>query len=135
MEMPASWDPSFSVGHDLMDNQHKHLLSICSRVARMVDDESHAATLQFHEALHDRADYTRNHFAAEEALLRDCSYTHLDAHVAEHSDCLTRLTDFLYAASHGVIAKNELHDFLVNWWANHVSSSDLQYAAYLRSAG
>ena len=25
MEMPASWDPSFSVGHDLMDNQHKHI--------------------------------------------------------------------------------------------------------------
>ena len=135
METPASWDPSFSVGHELMDNQHKHLLSIYSRVARLIDDESHAAALQFHEALHDLAEYTRNHFAAEEALLQECNYPGLKAHVAEHSDCLTRLTDFLYAASHGVIAKNEMHDFLLKWWANHVISSDRHYAAFLRPAG
>jgi len=134
METPASWDASFSVGHALMDSQHKQLLSICSRVVRMVDDESRAAASQFHEALHDLADYTRTHFAAEEALLRDCRYPKLSAHVAEHSDCLNRLTDFLYAASHGVIAKNELHDFLTNWWTDHVRSSDAAYAAYLQPA-
>ena len=134
MDTPESWDPRFSVGHDLLDSQHRQLLSICAAVAAMVGTARVDSSERFHEALHELAQYARTHFDLEETLMRRCGYPELDRHIAEHSDCLKRLTDFLYAASHDVLAPEELHRFLSNWWTHHVCNSDARYAPYLRAA-
>ena len=135
MPIPTSWDSSFSVGNDLMDSQHQRLLSICSKVAALVADDESAAAEGYHEALHDLAEYTRAHFSAEEALLRNCNYPQLNAHMAEHSECLEQLNDFLLAASQGVIAREQLHRFVSNWWVNHVRDTDTRYREFLRASG
>jgi hemerythrin len=131
--MPQStvWQDAYSVGHPLLDEQHKELLALCVQAEHCCEDRSPAGTRQFHQILDALIGYTSRHFRTEERILRECAYPGYKEHHTEHGDYEVRLTAFLLDASSGTIDKQQLHAYLWDWWSSHILDSDMKYKGKL----
>ena len=121
--IPAEWDESYSVGHPLLDQQHRQLLVLFGELVSCPEGD-HAS---FHKILNDVSDACDAHFAAEEAVLRDYGYTDYERHRGEHERCRANMTEILFAATMGFLDRPSLRRFLSEWWQSHVMTSDMAY--------
>lgn len=121
------WQPMFSVGHPLLDSQHQRLLALACRASACLTDSSGDSTGEFHLILNDLMAYAQQHFQTEEQILREFKYGGLEAQLAEHEAYLARLVDFMTAAMAGMIDKEGLQKYLVEWWRRHILVSDMQF--------
>lgn len=128
------WEPSFSVGNQILDEQHKKLLSLCNQALECISIDSLESRALFHSILNDLVAYTETHFRTEEGLLTQSHYSQLDAHKAEHTAYQIRLTDFLLDATIGNVDREGLQQYLSTWWREHILEQDMQYAEHLKSA-
>lgn len=135
MDELVSWNPLYSVGHSLLDEQHQNLLSLCQQAKLCVGDDSEEGTEAFHHLLHELSLYARVHFHTEEEILAAHGYPRLDEQIDEHTEYITRLTEFLGAAAAGRLEKTAVEAFLTSWWVNHILHSDMQYAPLLQREG
>lgn len=129
----VTWNPRYSVGHPLLDEQHRELLGLCRHAADCLHIDGDEARERFHLILNQLSDYVKKHFRTEEALLREWNYPHLAEHMAEHDAYEGRLTDFMLDASSGNIDKVGLSVYLSDWWVNHILESDRRYSEILES--
>lgn len=132
MNAIGGWEPRFSVGHPLMDEQHRQLLALFQQATECMSDTTPEGITQFHIILNDLATYVRTHFQNEEDLLLRCGYPQLAAQQAEHLAYESRLTDLLYFAATGHIDKAALCQHLSDWWTQHILHSDMQYRNYVQ---
>ncbi len=107
----VQWDPSFSVGHALMDEQHRQILAQCNALADLcaADGGNGPADAEFTQVFERLREAARAHFAAEEALLVAGAYPDLDDYRCEIEEY-----EFLAAeiATTENFDKNELQRFL-----------------------
>lgn len=132
--MPVvKWDESFSVGNGLLDGQHQKLF-------RAINDlydatRGRKATAESRRALEFLIDYTRTHFADEEALMEARGYPGLAEHRAEHQELIANLQEFarrLAREETDPFVDEDLLFFLTGTWlVDHVMSSDQKYVAAL----
>jgi hemerythrin len=122
------WQPSYSVGNQLLDDQHKKLLSLCQEAVSCMAEDGPEGRSHFHRILNELAGYVNRHFQTEEGILKQCGYPLLDHHRKEHLEYESRLTDFLLSATMGEIDRDGLHHYLSQWWSEHILGSDKQYA-------
>jgi hemerythrin-like metal-binding protein len=134
MPLKIEWDESFSVGHALLDDQHKELLALLQRAADCVEDDSPNGRALFHGVLNDVCAYTTSHFRTEETLLAQCHYPLLAEHKAEHFAFLEQITELTFAASQGVTLKADLQRALLRWLSQHILEADRQYSHCLENA-
>lgn len=128
------WQPMFSVGHPLLDEQHRRLLALAQRASACLADSSGESAGEFHLILNDLMEYARQHFRSEEQLLREFGYAGLAAQLAEHQVYLDRLVGFMTAAMDGIIDKQGLQQYLVEWWMRHILVSDMQFRTIFGTA-
>ena len=126
------WNEAFSVGSQLLDQQHQQLFALLQKAADCIKDESPNNRGAFHSILNEVCLYTSTHFRTEEALLKQCEYPDLEAHKAEHFVFLAQISELNFAASQGVVRKVDLHDTLFRWLSHHILESDMLYSAYLK---
>ena len=132
MNASYEWKPEYSVGNEMLDNQHQQLLKICKEVSSYRCDGSKTSVLDFHSILNDLAFYATRHFEAEEELLRRAAYPALEDQLTEHAEYNERLVDFLYDAINGKIDRDALEGFLGRWWVNHILLSDMRYSGFMK---
>ena len=126
----VKWNPSFSVGHPTLDEQHLELLDLINRLADCIDDDAPAARERFHSVLNDLSDRARDHFRTEQYVLSRWNDTLLQGQQSEYEEYEDRLTNYLFSATFGTIDKVGLCQYLVDWWSKHM----LDMAAQLRTA-
>ena len=125
------WTPSLSTGNEVLDEQHKALFRWLAELDSAATD---ARTLFGAYAITRLKNYTRSHFAAEEALMKASGYPGLAQHVAEHESFRARLAE-LHLQSISEDISTETVKFLTDWLTNHIAKSDMAYAPYLKKAG
>ena len=121
-----NWDERFSVGHEVLDAQHKHFFALCNAMADSLAEE--AAQERFDQLFAELLDKAREHFAAEEALLADCGYPELDDQRSEQEE-FAFLADEIATTEN--FDRNELQTFLALWWAGHVMGAARNYPPWL----
>lgn len=122
------WTPSLSTGNEVLDEQHK---AIYRWLAELDSAAADSRTLFGAYAITRLKNYTRNHFAAEEALMKASGYPGLTEHIAEHESFRARLAELhLKSISEDISA--DTVKFLTNWLTNHIAKSDMAYAPYLK---
>ena len=78
------WTDKLSVGVQSIDAQHTVLIETLNELhAAMLKGQAREAVGQI---LHNLLDYTRDHFAAEEAMMEQAKYAALPAHCLLHRD-------------------------------------------------
>ena len=128
----VQWDPHFTVGHAVMDEQHQLLLAQCNVLADLcaADGGNSSADPIFKAAFDQLMAAAREHFAAEEALLVASAYPEIE-------DYRFEIEEYAYLAAEIATTENfdkiELQRFLALWWVGHIMGAAKLQAPYLRA--
>lgn len=114
----VQWDPRFSVGNEIIDNQHIAILAQINVLADCLDDGSEAAEQQFLKVFDALKTLAREHFATEETLLASKNYPQLDEHKNEQEEFEYLEAEIITTEN---FDKNELQTFLSLWWIGHIA--------------
>ncbi len=123
-----------STGIALVDKQHDEYF----RRLGLLMDKIRDPELKV-ENLRGSFDYFRcfalEHFDTEELLMRSTAYQDIEEHARMHDyfrENIERLSDEMEAGENIVRIANELKIFLSGWLEDHIKSTDLQMAEYLK---
>ena len=130
----VSWDDSYSVGIESIDDDHKHLL-------RLINDLQSAVSFDTGQgferaALAKLIGYTRSHFFKEERLMAKYEYPGFEAHKRLHDEMAAQVRAMIKRheeGEQGVIL--ELAEFLRDWMIDHILGIDRQYRDFLTGRG
>lgn len=126
------WLPAHSVGIEEMDKQHQELINLINQL--------HAAmtTGQGSDAVGDTLsriiDYTKTHFASEEALMQSFRFPQIASHKSEHQKLTEQVLDLERRFQLGQpLSAHEVLQFLREWLPEHIQGSDRKYGNYINA--
>ncbi|MEW5825072.1 MAG: hemerythrin family protein [Pseudomonadota bacterium] len=119
-------DPRYTLGHATIDRTHAEFIEL---VKRTIEADGTAFPALF-DALYA---HTREHFAAEEALMVKNAAPATQEHCAEHGRILADMRRFneRILAGRPMMARAWLRDTLPDWFALHTTTLDSVLAAHL----
>jgi hemerythrin len=135
--MPGiEWDDSFSIGINLIDEQHKMLIERTNAISEAMEMkrglEKILQTLEF------MIEYTDFHFSAEEKVMKDNDYPRWTEHHKLHEDFKSRLNlmvqDFEEEGATSGLS-DEITSYLTNWLVTHIKGIDTELGKILREKG
>ena len=128
------WNQALSVGIPSIDRQHRQLVDIINDLHdAMLAGKAKDISGQILENL---LNYTRNHFAAEEAMMTAANYAGLAAHKLRHRNLTRQVEGYVLRYHRGEITLNlHLMHFLRDWLTNHILVSDKKYGPLFNSKG
>ncbi len=138
---PLTWREQLAVGHEQIDADHRSLIDLINRVQELFVTRGTVAELTVAlEALHQ---YTREHFAREQAIQRTIGFPEKDRHEQLHQQLIARLEaltgDILLAQSKQNTAdalpeatRQKLLQLLREWLVFHVVQEDLKMRPYVK---
>jgi hemerythrin-like metal-binding protein len=129
-----TWSSKYSVGVESIDKQHTVLFGILNELhAAMMKGQAQNMTGPLLRKL---ANYTRDHFNSEEAMMAAAHYPKLAQHRALHGDLCKQVDEFIVRFERGEGRLNvQLLNFLRDWLANHIQHEDQQYSPWLQKSG
>jgi hemerythrin len=129
--MSFAWTPELAVGVEAIDAQHRELFARVDALLRAAREGRGPV-----EALHVLGflgEYVVEHFALEEALMRDGAYPGFAAHRAEHAALERRFaalrTSFARGGADDALAE-AVEAELGGWLVRHVSGTDRALGAW-----
>ena len=128
------WSEEFSVNVKLFDTQHQRLIGLIDRLeAAMREGRGRQQTA---ELLAELADYTWEHFASEEAVLKAYDFPWRDMHALEHRQFSASIERLRTQSTSDEPALNVevLHE-LKDWFRRHVLGTDRMYVEHLNTRG
>jgi len=128
--MPClTWDDSFSLKIEAIDDQHKRLFDLANGLFDCVQADVDSQTIR--RALAELIRYTMTHFAAEEAAMEAYGYPGLDKHRQEHQKLTGHVLEFVekYYIDGANIGMS-LVDFLQSWLIQHILGSDHEFSRF-----
>lgn len=120
------WKEEYNLGIPQIDKQHQQLVTLINRLTK-AEIEGGMITYVFD----DLDNYVKEHFRAEEELLRAFEYEDFEAHKEEHRTfegwlSAVRQSFNLGGSSSHLIAES-MNAYLRNWLINHILESDMAY--------
>jgi hemerythrin len=128
------WRDSYRTGIDKIDRQHRKMVDYLNELYdAMKAGKGRDALEQVFQGL---IDYTGNHFATEESLMRRHGYPDYDDHREIHRR-LTRHVHVLHGRfQEGTISSPiQITNFLKDWLGKHILGTDQKVAVYLKGKG
>ena len=128
----VQWQPSYSIGIRLVDEQHMKLINLTNRLFASCMESKERAGNVFHDVIHEAVDYVSYHFSTEEGLMERVNYPEYIQHKKEHAgfvrEVFSRVEDF---DSGKPFAPLTFVYFLRDWVLHHISVSDKKIGTYL----
>ncbi len=124
------WTVDLSTGVPLLDVHHRTIFEWLAELERAAVDER---TLFAVYALVRLKHYTRDHFAAEEALMKSAGFPGLAEHMAEHAAFRTRLGELQLKSMEQDISTDTVK-LLSDWLTHHITKTDMAYVPYLKKS-
>lgn len=125
------WSDDLSVGIDLVDVDHKKLLSLINQLQTAVHYQTDSTLIE--STLNDLIDYTKYHFSREEQLMEKNNYPDFEAHKEQHKAMVKQVTKFIdeYRVDNTRTIDNVI-SYLKTWLINHIKGTDQQYIPYIK---
>lgn len=128
------WNDKYLLGIRNFDSDHEHLFELMNKSYDLLNNDAPDAKLEM--ILDELFEYAAYHFNAEEEWMREHSYPSLDEHIAEHDGYRKRFSILQNELQTRKAApKLKLFLFLLDWLANHILSTDFQYAHFVAETG
>ncbi len=123
-----TWSSKYSVEVDEMDRQHRVLINLLNDLHEaMLHGKAQGMTGPLLQKL---VDYTRKHFASEEAMLAAAGYAGLAMHRIKHKELIKQVEEYVARHKDGDRAVNvQLMSFLRDWLVTHIQQTDREYGA------
>jgi hemerythrin len=128
----VEWDDKYSVGIPLIDEQHRELIRLTNELYQGCLAGDDKARNFFFTAIRGAMDYVKRHFSAEEKILQNIRYPHLEEHRKQHEDFVRKMVTDVQSFQEGKkFVPNNFVRFLRDWVLSHIAIVDAQYAAYI----
>lgn len=126
------WNDKFITHHEMMDRDHRKLVELVNQLADAMGEGKGKDVCG--RVLNELIDYTRTHFAMEEALMATHGYYGARQHKAEHAQLIQEVVDFKakYEADDAALSAYLLY-FLRDWLVKHIMDTDKAFAAAILS--
>lgn len=126
-----NWTDELSVGEQELDGHHQEMMGLINKLddaLRSKEDQQVVA-----QVLAELGDYANYHFGAEEAMFELKHFPDAAEHIDQHMEFRERwkeLDDLFQAGDE--TAGQQLMDFLLSWWPNHIRQFDKKYVPYVK---
>ncbi|MBD3349189.1 MAG: bacteriohemerythrin [Candidatus Eisenbacteria bacterium] len=130
------WEENLSVGVDVIDEQHKMLLSRLSELSESVSQRRGSG--QIVGTLSFLSDYVDFHFGTEERHMTANDYPGYEEHKAAHEEfkrTLKRLSDDFEEEGATTGLADSINTLLINWFLKHIRQVDQQLGRFFREKG
>ena len=125
------WSDSFSVGHALLDTQHRRLLGLCRQIEDTALLHGPEALSITHILLVELQESSQEHFKTEYRILHSIGYPHLQDEIAEHVEFQNLLSRLLYQLKHARSDDAAMRTLLSEWTLEHLFERDMKYKPFL----
>ncbi len=129
-----SWDASFSVGIDVIDEHHRYLFDLTNDLIDVVANKLGAReVLRLLKAL---GQYAQVHFHAEERMMEHYHFEGLERQKIQHRQFNDKLHEFCEELhDHPLVTQFEVLPYLREWLVGHIRHEDTQLRALVVKQG
>ncbi|HIJ24016.1 MAG: response regulator [Gammaproteobacteria bacterium] len=125
------WDERYSVGNQLLDEQHQQIVGgINQLVTYCYGKKTQASHTRALRLLSKIEQVVSTHIKDEEALLRSVKYPELEAHIESHRHYMDQLSR-LFQQDRNVHSIVEITRLMIVWWKHHILMDDMEFKSYL----
>lgn len=127
------WADSLSVGVDLIDSQHKQMISFINELIDAMRDGE--ALKEIDRAVEFMEEYANTHFAAEEELMAKYAYPATQSHITQHNSFRREIAQVkreLEAGTPPGLLLMRARKSLADWFSNHINDVDRSLARFIR---
>ena len=121
------WKESYSVGIELIDEQHKHLFKLGTSALELVKSGSSLdKSKEIIQLIDDLIQYTKFHFLSEESYMVKINFPLYNSHKEEHNAFIKKINS-IDTATLSVSQEKQINDlvgFLLNWILTHILEND-----------
>lgn len=136
--MALRWRNSFSCNIKEIDNQHKRLFEISSKlnilepICSKIDFEE-----EILEIIRELKEYSTYHFDYEEKLMQKYHFEGLDRHHEEHVAFVNKVLDFekVRGNFNSPESIRNITNFITGWITAHILKSDMKYKDFFNQQG
>lgn len=132
MSQMIPWLPQYAVNVSAIDHQHEELFRMMNGLLDATWDGKGKDYIQ--EALAFLANYTVEHFATEEAYMRNFSYPHFIQHKRAHDELAAQVSDFVRTCTEQGVTTETLVSVILglgNWTKDHIRGMDQELGRFL----
>jgi len=122
------WQDQYRLNDEEMDEQHKDLFELANKLVASNSKGELNANIQL------LYQHVKEHFAAEEALMKDIQFQGYKGHEKEHQLMLEKLTAIDHKINNNDWQQADVEEF-VDKWAKHIMNSDMKFDAYIKKEG
>ena len=128
------WDETFSVGVEVIDEQHKKLIKMLNT---MIEAENTSVNSEIiSTVLTEMRQYASEHFALEEKYMLEYGYLDYDSHKAQHKEFIKKVAMLCIETTHqSRTVPTEILEYLKHWLINHILKTDMQYKTLFNQMG
>jgi hemerythrin len=122
----------YLVGIKQVDREHRKLFAIVGSIQDGLESGGDGALAAARIAVGELLEYTRTHFASEEALMAQYAFPEFESHRQLHQELLGQVHDMeMRVELEGEVAAIELSRFLGQWLALHIQVADKRFGAFV----
>jgi hemerythrin len=134
------WKDSYSIGVDLIDEQHKELFHRVWEFARVIrSSENWEDRLeQVKETMDFMKDYVITHFNDEEEYQEEINYPDIEIHKQAHAKFREGINQYVELFEKEGLTEEKIQEFggkLMTWLIVHVGKMDQLIGEFVRSQG
>jgi hemerythrin len=129
-----TWNEKYAIGIELIDNQHKELVSLTNELFRACVDGEKELMLVFKETMGRMVEYVRFHFGAEQELMLRIKYPDYQEHKKQHDTLVRNILGAVKEYNDGKkFVPNHFVRTLTDWILSHIAHYDKLYAAFIET--
>lgn len=125
------WNFKFELGHEKIDAEHRIFLGLIVDFQEAAKQAASKERLQ--QILEQIAKYAEFHFTSEELIMTEHQYPEQREHEFLHNTLLEEVKNICNQFFLDECKHNEVSNFLINWFAFHVSQQDRKLVSFIGS--
>jgi len=122
MNEPIVWQANYSVGIQVIDEQHQHMIEIINMLFR--DLETKTGEIDVNQFFSEVESYGSYHFQTEETFFSRYNYPERSEHLAAHAWYREKVQSLLATDGPSRDKASTLLAFLKTWWVEHITGMD-----------
>jgi len=129
-----AWDEYYSVGFDLIDEQHKKLVDMINDLySSFISGEAQEKAPGIVDEM---IKYTDYHFKTEEKFFDEYNYPETQKHKEIHASFVNKAIELKEGLDSGqVTVSYDIMNFLRQWLIDHILKEDKKFAAFFSKKG
>lgn len=134
IEPLVTWDENYSIGEELIDNQHKNLVEEINKFYSDLNTTTGLERVEcFKRMAKEMVNYVKEHFSAEESFMKSHNYPLLSDQQKRHSEFIKRLLNDCKQFENGDnLVPNRFVRYLSDWLLSHIANEDKKIGEFLK---